>query len=296
MEDHILDRVRRTIANWLVGDLEQEVRNRLSDVAQKSGNDLDNFARQLDDRLAVLAPPERRHPRSLPGIDRLSVNDGMDDIYRELYRGFEYVMVSAVDGNVAEFGTSSGRTAMTLAKAMADIGERYAPSDPAHGIGPRKLYLFDSFEGFPVATNAIDSGAPQVMSGAWGPGVAKDASPAVLREMCEAFLDKSRIVISEGWYRDTMPNLPAGTKFALVHIDCDFYESTMDVLERLFAIDAFADGCAIYFDDWYTNKGSPDFGEQRAWADCVAKYRPRFTDWGAYATVGRRFLIHRDRG
>jgi hypothetical protein len=43
----------------------------------------------------------------------------------------------------------------------------------------------------------------------------------------------------------------------------------------------------------FCNRGSPDFGEQKAWADCIAKHRPRFTDWGAYATMGRRFIIHR---
>jgi hypothetical protein len=232
------------------------------------------------------------HVRSTPAIDRLNVQLGQDDIYRELYRGFEYVMVSAVPGHVAEFGTSSGRTAMTLAKAMAELGERYRPSDEVHGIGARKLFLFDSFEGFPKASLDIDLKAPQIESGAWGPGVAKDAPPAMLREMCACHLPTDRIVISEGWYKDTMPRLDADTKFAMIHIDCDLYESTMDVLDRLFSIDAFSDGCAVYFDDWYCNRGSPDFGEQKAWADCIAKYRPRYTDWGPYATVGRRFIVH----
>ena len=61
------------------------------------------------------------HFRSSPSIDRLSVWDGLSDIYRELYRGVEYAYVAAVAGDVAEFGTSSGKTAMTLAKAMAEL-------------------------------------------------------------------------------------------------------------------------------------------------------------------------------
>jgi hypothetical protein len=60
-----------------------------------------------------------------------------------------------------------------------------------------------------------------------------------------------------------------------------------------FQIGAFANGCALYFDDWYCNRGSPDFGEQRAWAECVAKYQPRYADWVPYATMGRRLIIHR---
>jgi hypothetical protein len=230
------------------------------------------------------------HPRSLAAIDRLSPLEGQNDIYRELYRGFEYVMVSSVPGDVAEFGTSSGRTAMTLAKAMAEMGHLYGPAE--HGIAPRKLRLFDSFQGFPVASDPIDKATPHIESGAWGPGVAKDAPPALVREMCETHLPSDALVIYEGWYRDTMPSLDA-VKFAMVHIDCDLYESTMDVLDRLFSIDAFSDGCAVFFDDWYCNRGSPQFGERHAWADCVAKHRPKFTDWGPYATVGHRFIVHR---
>jgi hypothetical protein len=233
------------------------------------------------------------HPRSVPAIDSLKHQDTTDEIYRSLHRGVEYIVASAVDGHVAEFGTSSGRTAMTLAKGLADFGNKYVFSEQAHGIVRRKLMLFDGFEGFPSATHPIDQAAPHIRSGVWGPGVTKDATAETLLEMCASVFEKDRIEIHAGWYSETLSKLEPGLKFALVHIDCDFYSSTTEVLERLFEIDAFADGCAIFFDDWYCNRGSPDFGEQRAWADCVARFKPRFTDWGAYATVGRRFIIHR---
>lgn len=234
------------------------------------------------------------HPRSLPAIDRLHADvDGPSDLYRELYRGIEYVVATAVDGHVAEFGTSTGRTAMVLAKGIADYTHKYVVSEEAHRIGTRKLMLFDSFEGFPNALHPIDQAAPHIACGIWGAGVMKDANAAILREMCEVHLPTDRVEIVEGWYSETLVKLAPGTKFSMIHIDCDFYASTLAVLERLFEIDAFSDGCAIFFDDWYCNRGSPKFGEQRAWADIVAKYRPQFTDWGAYATVGRRFIIHR---
>jgi hypothetical protein len=234
-----------------------------------------------------------RHPRSTPAIDALSHQDGADEIYRALHRGVEYALCAAVDGHIAEFGTSSGRTAMALAKAMADFGNLYANDERLAKLMPRKLLLFDGFEGFPVALHPIDQAAPHIISGVWGPGVTKDATPETLLDMCGHVFDRSRIEIHAGWYSETLPKVETGLKLAFVHIDCDFYESTMEVLDRLFTIDAFADGCAIYFDDWYCNHGSPEFGEQRAWADCIAKHRPRFTDWGAYATMGRRFIIHR---
>lgn len=214
-------------------------------------------------------------------------------IFRQLYVGFQYVMIAAVDGHVAEFGTASGRTARVLAKAMADLGHQYRLNDPAHGIGERKLFLFDSFEGLPQVSNPIDSASPHVSSGVWAPGVAKDVPADRLLEMCSQYISRDRITIVPGWYKDTLPRLDKGIRFAFVHIDCDLYESTFSVLDHLFQNDAFADGCALYFDDWYCDRGSAEYGEQRAWAECVKKYQPRFTDWGAYAAVGRRFIVHR---
>lgn len=233
------------------------------------------------------------HPRSVPAIDALSHQDAYDAIYRALHNGIAYAISAAVDGHVAEFGTSSGRTAMTLAKAMADFGNHFARDEKLAGLMPRKLLLFDGFEGFPEAMHPIDRDAPHIVSGVWGPGVTKDATPEVLMNMCSNVFDKERIEIHDGWFSETVPKIAPGLKLAFVHIDCDFYESTMLVLDRLFTIDAFSDGCAVYFDDWYCNRGNPKWGEQRAWAECIAKHKPQFTDWGPYATLGHRFIIHR---
>jgi len=232
------------------------------------------------------------HPRSTPFIDALNTQDSFEEVYRTPYRGVEYVVGSAVPGHVAEFGTSSGRTAMVLGIGLADFTHKYVESERRHGISQRKLLLLDSFEGFPPAMHPIDEAAPHIASGIWGPGVMKDATPEVLMDMCGSVLDRERVEIHAGWYSETIPRLERGLKLALVHIDCDFYASTLEVLDRLFAIDAFADGCALYFDDWYCNRGSPEFGEHRAWAECVAKHQPRFTDVGSYGVVGKRFIIH----
>lgn len=233
------------------------------------------------------------HPRSVPSIDALRHTDGFDEIYRALHNGIHYVVASQVHGDVAEFGTSSGRTAMTLAKALADFGNAYSRDDKLAGIAPRRLLLFDGFEGFPPAMHPIDQDAPHIQCGTWGVGVTKDIGPDVLLDMCGHYFDKNRVEIHAGWYSETMPKVQPGLKLAFAHIDCDFYQSTIEVLDRLFAIDAFSDGCALYFDDWYCNRGNPKWGEQRAWAEMVAKYKPAFTDWGPYATVGHRFIIHR---
>jgi hypothetical protein len=86
--------------------------------------------------------------------------------------------------------------------------------------------------------------------------------------------------------------LAAGQKFSLVHVDCDIYESTIDVLDYLFANNHISDGGAIFFDDWNCGAASPDLGERRAWNEMVVKYRIRFTDCGNYSAYGNKFIIH----
>lgn len=80
--------------------------------------------------------------------------------------------------------------------------------------------------------------------------------------------------------------------YALVHIDSDLYESARDVLNYLFGHRMIAEGALLFFDNWNCNRGSPEFGERRAWSECVVKYRVRYSDEGAYGVFSHRFLIH----
>ena len=79
---------------------------------------------------------------------------------------------------------------------------------------------------------------------------------------------------------------------AFVHIDCDLYSSTVEVLDPLFANNMIADGCIVCFDDWNCNRASPRFGQRRAWREMVEKHRIEHSDNGDYAVIGHKFTIH----
>ena len=212
------------------------------------------------------------------GAIRLDYIEGRRETFKALWLGMEYIYCSAVSGHIAEFGTMSGETSSVLALGIATFGTRYGYSDQAHGIGPRSLYLLDSFEGLPRTSNKVDAASPHVGAGIWGPGVAKGIGAQLLREKCAVALDPARIIIVEGWYDHTLKTLDPLLRFAFVHLDCDLYESTAPVLDHLFRNKSLSDGCALFFDDWYCNRGSPLFGQQKAWAECVKKYNVQFTD------------------
>jgi O-methyltransferase len=245
--------------------------------------------------VAILADPSKATFTADPGraTERPETPLGQRLVFEALTMGVEYVYASAVPGHIAEFGTMSGATATTLANAMRDGDQRYRLSERSHGIGERLLYLFDSFEGFPKTDNPVDAASPHVSTNVWGPGVARGLTASDLHDACAAIVGRDRVKVTPGWFNETLPRFSDDLRFALVSIDCDLYESTASVLEYLLGKQTYSDGCALFFDDWYCNRGSPQFGEQKAWADYTLKYKTQFTDWGPYSVVGRKFILHR---
>jgi hypothetical protein len=208
--------------------------------------------------------------------------------YREKYRALrlslDYVEEADVKGDLAEFGTMSGKTASVLSYALARLGSK------------RALLLFDSFKGLPEATSEVDRSSPHVQSGVWGANRCLDLSSSELRSVCEAYLPSGAVRIHEGWFSESLPKANLEAPLALVHVDCDMYQSTVDVLEFLFSNGKVAEGGVLLFDDWNTNRADPKFGERRAWSECVERYGVSCSDWGAYGWSGQRFIVHSYRG
>ena len=214
------------------------------------------------------------------------------DVYKEILKSVAYVYISSVDGDFAEFGTCSGYSASLISHAMDYYSRHLSSHEDMHNMKPRELCLFDSFEGFPASTQAPDLDSPHVASGAWGEGTAKGLNAEQLKQLCSQFLAPERINIYEGWYKDTLSTIDADKRFAFVHLDCDLYESTYDVLYHLLSNNLLSEGAKLLFDNWYCNKASRHFGEQKAWADICEQFDIEYTNVGLYACVGHKMIIH----
>lgn len=211
----------------------------------------------------------------------------------KLMVGVQSTYAFGVEGDIAEFGTASGMTAMLLAHAINMCDRLYAPHVHMELGRMKDLWLFDSFRGLPdVSTVAVDKDALHVRSQIWAAGNLVGMSRDKLVDACAMALAISRIRTYEGWYSDTVKTIPDNTKFALLHVDCDLYSSTVDVLHPLFSRNMVAEGGAIFFDDWDANRASPDFGQRRAWQECVGKYSIRYSDHGEYGLGGHKFIVH----
>lgn len=204
----------------------------------------------------------------------------------------QQVIRGAVEGDIAEFGVAKGHSLYTIATTMV-----YCDDTARRLKMPLKvLHAFDSFEGLPEATLPGDIDAPLVESGIWGAGKCATSGLEVIIQVGLQYLPPDRFAVHPGWFKDTLPLIPAPMRYALVHLDCDLYESSIQVLDDLFSQKRLADGCIILFDDFLCNRGSKELAQRKAWEECKLKYAPDYTDLGFYGLSSWRCIIHVPRG
>ena len=109
--------------------------------------------------------------------------------------------------------------------------------------------------------------------------------------VCVKFL-RERIIIYDGWFKDTLSQISQSTKFSMLHLDCDLYQSAIEVLDYCFSNGLVQDGTVIFFHDWNSNRASPNFGERKAWSEIVEKFSVHYSDCGGYGWGGKIFIIH----
>lgn len=125
-------------------------------------------------------------------------------------------LTDGVPGDLVETGVWRGGTAIFLRAILAALGD-----------ADRRVWACDSFRGLPEASLEIDEPMrfhtyPQL-------AVGLDAVRANF-ERYGVLDDRVRFV--EGWFRDTLPGLPV-EQVAVLRLDGDMYESTMDALTAL---------------------------------------------------------------
>ena len=207
-----------------------------------------------------------------------------------------YAYGSAVEGDFAEFGTMTGKTALALGSSIQILNQRFAKKFVGKPVPApcKKLFLFDSFEGMPeLEEGAVDLASTHVKEGSWRPGQCFCLSQAQLTELLKNVISEESFHLIPGWFSDSLSKFRHSTGFSLVHIDCDLYQSTIDVLDALFSKKLINEGCIILFDDFFCDRGSKWRGEYRAWLESVDKWMIDFSHFRNYGPVGTAFIIHR---
>jgi O-methyltransferase len=147
----------------------------------------------------------------------------------------ETILKENIPGDLIETGVWRGGSCI-LMRALLKI----------HNEAGRKVFVADSFEGLPKPNPdqyPSDEGDPHHLYSGYL-GVSKEQVAENFRKY--GLLD-DRVVFLKGWFKDTLPTAPI-QKLAMMRLDGDMYESTMDALKALY--DKLSPGGFCIIDDY----------------------------------------------
>lgn len=156
---------------------------------------------------------------------------------RSLYTLARTVCEKGVPGDFVECGVAGGGSSALLAMVIA-----------RHSKCARTLYSLDTFEGMPDSGEMdMHQGTPAEATG-WGAGTCAAPESAV-RGVFEKLGVSGIVKTVKGLFQDTLPVLRAQLALvAFLHLDGDWYDSTMTVLVNLDG--RYAPGALIQIDDY----------------------------------------------
>jgi O-methyltransferase len=222
-----LDLLKRCLVNWVY--LEAETRPVLP---RKLAYILEAITGGLRLTLPSNIDPEKRKlgadwpvfGHSMIGLKRLE----------NIQYCIEDVLKNSVPGDFLETGVWRGGSCIFM-RGMLKV----------YGITDRKVWVCDSFKGLPIP-NVIKYPADRKTM------FFLARSLVVSLETVKANFDKyglldDQVVFAKGWFRDTLPTLPV-EQIAVLRLDGDMYESTIDALSNLYP--RLSEGGYVIIDDY----------------------------------------------
>jgi hypothetical protein len=176
-------------------------------------------------RAAGIQLAHHRHgdyARRIDGIDFSDVAHTMLSMKRldNVQFCIETVLREHIPGDVIETGVMRGGTTILMRAILK-----------AHDVSDRIVWAADSFEGLPapnVEKYPEDAGA------AWHLRPLTDVGLDAIRRNFDRYgLLDDQVRFLKGWFRDTLATAPV-ERLAVLRLDGDLYESTMDALEPLY--------------------------------------------------------------
>lgn len=192
---------------------------------------------------------------------------------RVLYFLRLFEMIKDIDGDVVECGIGHGHSFLILAFMVKEE------------LKGRKLWGFDSFEGFPHPLN-MDISPRNAKKGEWS-DTSIQSIISLLRtyEIDENFID-SQITIVKGFFNESLKKY-RGSEIALLHIDVDLYESYHDVLRELYPV--VTKGGLILFDEYMETGNLINFpGAQKAIDEYLGE---RISEFSRDRATGKYYLV-----
>lgn len=200
----------------------------------------------------------------LEGRDWPSYADTMIGIKRlnNIQYCMEEISKGGIKGDIIETGVWRGGASIFM-KALMNVLD----------LNDRVLWLADSFKGLPAPDNTYseDKGDSHHTMDELAVGL-----DIVKSNFSKYGLLDQNVKFLEGWFKDTLPDAPI-EKLALLRLDGDMYESTMDGFTNLYP--KLSKGGFVIIDDWGAVEGCKqatiDFREKNNINDEIITI-----DWG----------------
>jgi len=169
-------------------------------------------------------------------------------ILRYLYFERFFQHIKGIEGDIVECGVGNGDSLIILSL----LAKR-------EGIG-RRVWGFDSFEGFPEPT-AEDRSIRNPQKGEWRSDLGAVQQRLRMAGLDEHFVNRQATLV-KGFFEDSL-HLFRGRHIALLHLDCDLYQSYKTCLETLYPL--VQAGGIIAFDEYVNTMQLLSFpGAQKA--------------------------------
>ena len=215
-------------------------------------------------KITTVTESDREHGRVWPQQAHTMI--GMKRLDNIQYC-METALANRIPGDFIETGVWRGGSCIFMRAVLA-----------AYGVSERKVFVADSFEGLPKPD------ADRYPADANDPHHTFEELAVSKEEVEENFrkygLLDDQVVFLKGWFKDTLPRAPI-EQLAVMRLDGDMYESTMDALRNLYPKlspggyciidDYFLQGCKKAVDDYRRdNKISADL-QVIDWSSCFWK-------------------------
>jgi len=162
-------------------------------------------------------------PYTMLGYPRLS----------NLYHIASYLQRKKINGSFVECGVWNGGSAGAIAAVSKNDGNRH-------------IWLFDSWEGLPEPGKSDISYNGKMGQKGMAIGFEEKVMELIFKKLR---LDNKKIHLIKGWFNDTLPTYKKDIgDIALLHLDCDWYESIRFCLEELY--ENVIQGGFIVIDDY----------------------------------------------
>lgn len=190
------------------------------------------------------------------------------------YNAFYLINANSISGDYAEFGCFSGTSFM-----LAHLEKKRQNLD-------MQFWAFDSFEGLPDVRDRKDK------HHAWKKGAMSMSKSEFIKKNEQNNIPADEYKIISGFYEESLVDnsiiLPKD--ISLAYIDCDFYSSTIEVLE--FLIPRLKHGMIIAFDDYFMFTKDSISGNRKAMLEVFNEDLPfKLLPYMQFSHVGNSFIV-----